>query len=84
VVIDLAIADDDNSALLIEHRLPAAIEAADRKARRAKRRSLIRLQALPIGPSVRECLNHHLHQGLVPRTPIRRPESHGSADPTHP
>src|SRR3546814_9630835 len=69
-VVDLAVVDDRDSAILVVHRLLAAGEVDDRKAAVTQPDAAVDEKAATVRPAVREAVGHRLEQVPVDRPPV--------------
>ena len=80
VVVDLAVLDDLDAAVLVADRLVAALEVDDREAPRGERDRLLDEHARAVGPAVDERGVHRLHDRRVDGRAVER---HEAADAAH-
>src|SRR3546814_18660851 len=69
-VVDLAVVDDRDAAILVVHRLLAAGEVDDRKAAVTQPDAAVDEKAATVRPAVREAVGHRLEQVPVDRPPV--------------
>ena len=79
VVVDLAVLDDDDGAVLVRDRLVAAGQVDDREPARRDADALLRVHALGVGAAMDERLRHRTQPVDIERRVRRR----DPADPTH-
>ena len=79
VVVDLAVLDDDDRAVLVRDRLVAAGQVDDREPARGDADALVRVHALRVGAAMDERLRHRTQPVDVERRLRRR----DPADPAH-
>ena len=78
VVVELAVLDDDDAAVLVRDRLVAGLEVDDREPARGEPDGAVDVDAARVGPAVDERRGHRLEPARsAPRG------RHDSADPTH-
>ena len=65
VVVDLAVEDGDDRAVLVEDRLVAAGEIDDAQTARAERDAVVREVALAVGPAMDDPIRHPADESLV-------------------
>ena len=80
VVVDLAVLDDDDRAVLVRDRLVAARQVDDREPAGGDADALVRVHALGVGAAMEERLRHRTQ----PVDVERRVRGRDPADPAHP
>ena len=78
VVVELAVLDDDDAAVLVRDRLVAGLEVDDRQPAGGETDGAVDVDAARVGPAVDERRAHRLEPA-----PVRPRGRHDSADPTH-
>ncbi len=76
VVVDQPVEDDDDVAVLVGHRLPAAGRVEDREAPVAEADAVARVEAVAVGTAVGQRVGHRLDEGAVS-------EAERAGDPAH-